>query len=143
MEREGRWVAVMAPLSALGAMAAAGAAGAGLSGKVGTMRWRRHCQILVAKTQNQSQNASSHLRRSSSLLVQCFMLAGTHEKRRILGTGKAQTAAIPGGIARICNTARAEKTLFYVPDSVKNCTGVADILHRGKHGIFQSIFQDS
>jgi hypothetical protein len=55
-------------------------------------------------------------------LVQCFTLAGTNKKRGIFGSGNAQTAALPGGIARICNTARAEKTLFYVPDSVKRCT---------------------
>jgi hypothetical protein len=38
-------------------------------------------------------------------------------KRGVFGSGKAQTEAIPGGIASICNTARAEKTPFYVPDS--------------------------
>jgi hypothetical protein len=43
---------------------------------------------------------------------QYFAFAGTHKKRRIFGSGKAQAAAIPGGIARICNTARTEKTLF-------------------------------
>jgi hypothetical protein len=52
----------------------------------------------------------------------CFALAGTNKKRGIFGSGKAQTAAIPGGIARISNTARAEKTPFDVPDSVKHCT---------------------
>jgi hypothetical protein len=51
--------------------------------------------------------------------VQGFTLAGTHKKEGVFASGKAQTAAIPGGIARICNTARAEKTLFYVPDGVK------------------------
>jgi hypothetical protein len=45
-------------------------------------------------------------------LVQCFTLDGTNKKRGIFGSGKAQTAAIQGGIARIFNTARAEKTLF-------------------------------
>jgi hypothetical protein len=44
--------------------------------------------------------------------VQCFTLDGTNKKRGIFGSGKAQTAAIQGGIARIFNTARAEKTLF-------------------------------
>jgi hypothetical protein len=62
----------------------------------------------------------SGINRAGSI-VQCFTLAGTNKKRGIFGSGKAQTAAIPGGIARICNTARAEKTLFYVPDSVKHC----------------------
>jgi hypothetical protein len=42
-------------------------------------------------------------------------------KKGFFASGKAQGAAIPGGMARICNTARAEKTLFYVPDSVKHC----------------------
>jgi hypothetical protein len=51
-------------------------------------------------------------------------------KRLIFGSGKAQTAAIPGGIARICNTARAEKTLFYVPDSVKHCTSTSTCVPR-------------
>jgi hypothetical protein len=55
--------------------------------------------------------------------VQCFTLDGTNKKRGIFGSGKAQTAAIPGGTARIGNTARAEKTLFYAPDNVKHCTG--------------------
>jgi hypothetical protein len=59
-----------------------------------------------------------------SLLVQCFTLDGTNKKRGIFGSGKAQTAAIPGGIARIGNTARAAKTLFCVPDSVKRCTRI-------------------
>jgi hypothetical protein len=49
-------------------------------------------------------------------------------KKRGFGSGKAQTAAIPGGIARIGNTARAEKTLFYVPDRVKHCTRFKDDL---------------
>jgi hypothetical protein len=52
-------------------------------------------------------------------------------KRGIFGSGKAQTAAIPGGIARICNTARAEKTVFYVPDSVKRCTRLIALAARG------------
>jgi hypothetical protein len=41
------------------------------------------------------------------------------------GANRSDTAV---GIARICNTARAEKTLFYVPDSVKHCT-------RGRFGL--------
>jgi len=39
-----------------------------------------------------------------------------------LGQGKAQTTAIPAGIARICNAAMAQKTRFYVPDSMQHCT---------------------
>jgi len=39
-----------------------------------------------------------------------------------LGQGKAQTTAIPVGIARICNVAMAQKTRFYVPDSVQHYT---------------------
>jgi hypothetical protein len=35
----------------------------------------------------------------------------------------ARTAAIPGGIARIRNDARAAKTRFYVLISVEHCTG--------------------
>jgi hypothetical protein len=38
-----------------------------------------------------------------------------HENRWIFGQGKAQTTAIPGGIARICNAALTEKTRFEVP----------------------------
>jgi hypothetical protein len=67
------------------------------------------------------------------LPVQCFTLAGTHEKAGILGSGKAQTAAIPGGIARIGHTARAEKTLFYEPDRVKHCT--RDDLHNSLRSV--------
>jgi hypothetical protein len=51
-----------------------------------------------------------------------FCASQRKSKRGFLGSGKAQTAAIPGGIARIGNTARAEKTLFHVPDSVKHGT---------------------
>src|SRR5665647_2247143 len=40
----------------------------------------------------------------------------------MLGRGKAQTTAIPAGIAQICNAAMAQKTRFYVPDSVQHCT---------------------
>jgi hypothetical protein len=60
------------------------------------------------------QNATLHQCSVARLMAQI--------KRGIIGSGTAQTAAIPGGIARIGNTARAEKTLFYVPDSVKRCT---------------------
>jgi hypothetical protein len=43
-------------------------------------------------------------------------------KRWIWRQGKAQTTAIPAGIARICNAALAPKTRFDVPDRVKFCT---------------------
>jgi hypothetical protein len=54
--------------------------------------------------------------------VPCFTLDGTNKKRGIFGSGKPQTAATPGGIARTCTTARAKKTLFYVPYRVKHGT---------------------
>jgi hypothetical protein len=56
--------------------------------------------------------------------VPCFAFAGTHKKEGflVLARRKPQRYRVAGGIARIGNTARADKTLFYVPDSVKLCT---------------------
>jgi len=51
------------------------------------------------------------------LKAQVMPKLGAHEI-----IGKAQTTAIPVGIARICNAAMAQKTRFYVPDSVQHCT---------------------
>ncbi len=45
-------------------------------------------------------------------LVCCCMLDGTLKTDRLFGQGKAQTTAIPVGIARICNAALVEKTRF-------------------------------
>jgi hypothetical protein len=91
----------------------------------------RHCtiiiisnnEIMISYRENYDMQAPPRMTKCVARnLVQCFTLDGTNKKRGIFGSGKAQTAAIPGGIARIGNTARAEKTLFYVPDSVKHCT---------------------
>ena len=54
--------------------------------------------------------------------------------RWIFGLGKAQTAAIPPGIARICNAARAEMTRFYVADTVEHCTSNQPLLSHLSHG---------
>jgi len=45
-------------------------------------------------------------------LVCCCMLDGTLKTDGLFGQGKAQTTAIPVGIARICNAALVEKTRF-------------------------------
>jgi len=55
-------------------------------------------------------------------LVCCCMLDGTLKTDGLFGQGKAQTTAIPVGIARICNAALVEKTRFQVPDSVQHDT---------------------
>jgi hypothetical protein len=45
-------------------------------------------------------------------LVWCCMLDGTFKTDGFFGQGKAQTTAIPTGVARICNAALVEKTRF-------------------------------
>jgi hypothetical protein len=50
------------------------------------------------------------------------MLDGTLKVDGLFSHGKAQTTAIPVGIARICNAALAEKTRLEVPDSVQHHT---------------------
>jgi hypothetical protein len=38
------------------------------------------------------------------------------------GSGQGANHSDTQGIARICNAAMAQKTRFYVPDSVQHCT---------------------
>jgi hypothetical protein len=52
-----------------------------------------------------------------------------------LGQDKAQTTAIPSGIARICNAAMAQKARFYVPDRMKHHTR-----HIGGSGLGHGVF---
>ena len=66
---------------------------------------------------------------AQDLLVQCCMLDGTNKNDGFLARARRKPQRYRG-IARICNAALAEKTRFYVPDSMQHCTSQYADAHR-------------